>query len=147
MKTRHSIEGVCWVALFWVLVVHSVNAFYDPSLGRWLNRDPLGDAGHPSYYAAPDRNLIREPTNPPETWQGPNLYQFVKNDTLNSTDPDGRLCLGMGVCRLTSPFRGATCTFTCRDICLIPPCVRAPFVVTITSIFGFCPLFAVYPQL
>ena len=44
-----------------------VNAFgvYDPNLGRWLNRDPLGEAG------------------------GINLHQFVGNNPVNRIDPDG----------------------------------------------------------
>jgi len=39
--------------------------FYDPNLQRWLNHDPLGEAG------------------------GINLYQFVYNSPLNYVDPDG----------------------------------------------------------
>lgn len=38
---------------------------YDPELGRWLSRDPIGEDG------------------------GPNLYGYVKNDPLNATDPMG----------------------------------------------------------
>jgi RHS repeat-associated protein len=40
--------------------------FYDSNLGRWLNRDPLGEKG------------------------GINLYQFGLNDTVNNIDTDGR---------------------------------------------------------
>jgi RHS repeat-associated protein len=38
---------------------------YDPSSGRWLNRDPIGENG------------------------GLNLYDYVENDPLNNTDPFG----------------------------------------------------------
>lgn len=38
---------------------------YDPSLGRWASRDPLGEAG------------------------GINLYEYVGNDPTDFTDPDG----------------------------------------------------------
>jgi RHS repeat-associated protein len=41
---------------------------YDPELGRWLSRDPLGSA---------------------ETVQGPNLYAYVANDPVNWNDPLG----------------------------------------------------------
>ncbi|MBL7047941.1 MAG: hypothetical protein ISR96_00225 [Nitrospira sp.] len=41
--------------------------FYSPALGRWLNRDPLGEAG------------------------GMNLYRFVGNNPVNWIDPWGRL--------------------------------------------------------
>ena len=40
--------------------------FYDPSLQRWINQDPIGEAG------------------------GINLYGFVGNDPVNLVDPDGR---------------------------------------------------------
>jgi RHS repeat-associated protein len=41
---------------------------YDPELGRWLSRDPLGNA---------------------EVAQGPNLYAYVANDPINLIDPFG----------------------------------------------------------
>lgn len=41
---------------------------YDPELGRWLSRDPLGNA---------------------ELSQGPNLYAYVDNGPINHTDPMG----------------------------------------------------------
>jgi RHS repeat-associated protein len=43
--------------------------FYAPVIERWLNRDPLGEAG------------------------GINLYGFVGNDPVNGADPWGRLSL------------------------------------------------------
>jgi RHS repeat-associated protein len=39
--------------------------FYNPALGRWLTRDPIGEDG------------------------GINLYEFTKNDPVNRMDPDG----------------------------------------------------------
>jgi len=41
--------------------------FYSPEKGRWINRDPLGEAG------------------------GRNLYGFCHNDGINCADADGRL--------------------------------------------------------
>lgn len=43
---------------------------YDPELGRWLSRDPLGNA---------------------ELAQGPNLYAYVGNEPISRTDPSGLL--------------------------------------------------------
>jgi RHS repeat-associated protein len=39
--------------------------WYDPELGRWLNREPIGEVG------------------------GRNLYAFVLNNAVNSYDADG----------------------------------------------------------
>jgi RHS repeat-associated protein len=41
---------------------------YDPNTGRWLSRDPLKNA---------------------ETSQGPNLYEYVGNNPVKWTDPEG----------------------------------------------------------
>lgn len=43
---------------------------YDPNTGKWLSRDPLENA---------------------ERLQGPNLYEYCKNDPVLYTDPDGRV--------------------------------------------------------
>src|SRR5437764_732525 len=45
----------------------AIHRAYDPDLGRWLNRDPIEEAG------------------------GINLYAYVGNDSTNKIDPDG-LC-------------------------------------------------------
>ncbi|SPE58715.1 putative Peptidase C39, bacteriocin processing [Verrucomicrobia bacterium] len=49
---------------------------YDPNLGRWLSRDPLGDA---------------------EAKQGPNLYTYVGNEPVGRRDPQGLAALGNGL--------------------------------------------------
>jgi len=48
------------------VVTPSVHAFYNPQPGRWLNRDPIEEAG------------------------GRNLYGFVLNNPTSHWDPDGR---------------------------------------------------------
>ena len=51
--------------LGWLVVVMPADGFYDPSLGRWLNRDPIEEEG------------------------GINLFVLVHNDPVNWVDSDG----------------------------------------------------------
>jgi hypothetical protein len=62
------INQTFWMKIITLLLVsftHLASAFYDPKVGRWLNRDPLGTAG------------------------GANLYCFAGNDGINRIDPFG----------------------------------------------------------
>ena len=47
--------------------------FYSPGLGRWINRDPIGERG------------------------GINVYAHVFNDPIRLLDPDGRDAIGIGI--------------------------------------------------
>ena len=49
-----------------VTLVQTAQAFYNPSTGRWLSRDPI------------------------EEQDGPNLYAFIHNNPANRVDKDGR---------------------------------------------------------
>lgn len=51
------------------LTLSSLQAGYDPTLGRWLDRDPIDNA---------------------ELRQGTNLYAYVRDGPINRVDPDGR---------------------------------------------------------
>jgi len=60
-------------------------AFYDPSLGRWLNRDPIGDKGF--YHVAKPRQEILRLTS--------TTYHFVGNAPIDRFDSVGlswRVC-------------------------------------------------------
>lgn len=57
------------LALLAVLLVQTAQAFYNPSTGRWLSRDPIAEMG------------------------GNNLHGMLSNDALNNVD-----VLGMGPC-------------------------------------------------
>ena len=52
-------------ALLAVTLVQNAQAFYNPSTGRWLNRDPIEENG------------------------GINLYCFVQNNSIDEIDPIG----------------------------------------------------------
>ena len=54
------------VALGWLAMPASAWAFYNPTTGRWLNRDPIGERG------------------------GRNLYGFVQSDSISKSDLLGK---------------------------------------------------------
>lgn len=65
MKTRLFLRLLLVVALFTFVTPRGAVAFYDSNLGRWVNRDPIGEAG------------------------GHNLHRFVWNSPLQAVDAWG----------------------------------------------------------
>jgi hypothetical protein len=63
MKTSRGIFPIAGVVL--LFAANQAHAFFDPNIGRFLNRDPIGEKG------------------------GPNLYAFVANNPLGFIDPFG----------------------------------------------------------
>jgi RHS repeat-associated protein len=67
--------------------------FYDPLTQRWLNRDPMADAGSRPFRAAavgPGATPHCPTTfGPAEGWIGPNLYRFVDGAPVDGFDPIG----------------------------------------------------------
>lgn len=65
MKTKTLLRATILVIAFeWS--IGTASAFYDASMGRWLNRDPIQEEG------------------------GNNLFEFVSNNSPNKIDPWGR---------------------------------------------------------
>ena len=58
------------VALFFITSIANTQAAYDPTIGRWLSRDPLPDA---------------------ERLQGPNLFEYCRNGPIRYNDPTGTI--------------------------------------------------------
>ena len=61
--TRNPMKTILALAL--LILAHTAQAFYEPSIGRWITRDPISELG------------------------GINLYQFVGNTPVNNSDPFG----------------------------------------------------------
>ena len=60
--------------------------FYTPVLGRWINKDPLREAGGINLYGFVDS------VGKPQT----NLYQYTENNPVNKTDPLGLWSVSVG---------------------------------------------------
>jgi hypothetical protein len=92
MKTTKSII----VVLFVLLTAQIASAYYCPSTGRWLSRDPIGEPGFQvSQVAAQvhttatsNRWINRDPNN---HGLGLNLCAFVGNDAINNKDNLGMM--------------------------------------------------------
>jgi len=67
-------------------IVYYGYRFYDSSLQRWLNRDPLGEGG----FELVMRNRAVAP-NFAEVVEDANLFRFLNNGTPNRVDADGRV--------------------------------------------------------
>lgn len=65
MKAPHKFMFFLALYLGIFFISNAVLATYDPSKGRWLTRDPIGEEG------------------------GNNLYGFVRNNPINFVDPTG----------------------------------------------------------
>jgi hypothetical protein len=61
-----NLKKLILLAMVALLPLGDASAFYNPILGRWINRDPKEEEG------------------------GLNLYAFVRNNPINAIDTDGR---------------------------------------------------------
>lgn len=99
MKTT-TISSIALAATLWALLLESATAFYNPSTGRWLSRDPSADRHSPdpgspqvdtwSDFAGSDGS------DQPETAASPytpaNLrpaYRYVDSNPIGQIDPKG----------------------------------------------------------
>lgn len=79
MKTISNRIKQCLLFFAAFVVVESASAFYDAGLGRWINRDPIGEPGF--------EELNLGGVDP--LGDGPNLYAFVANNPITRVDSFG----------------------------------------------------------
>lgn len=119
MKTTKQNIANIFLFLAVLLASQSALAFYDPSTGRWLSRDPLGERGFQALQRATYSHTVTA-TAPPASgthWiarnpvvsdvqrrtkiiAGANLYSFVKNIPTGRIDP-----FGLSDCSCAPPLK------------------------------------------
>jgi hypothetical protein len=112
IKRKIAISGALFVALW---TAQTALAWYDPSTGRWLTRDPVGEPGFQALQrAVAPPSAVSAPASQPSRWvhrdpagevdserelagrpDDANLYAFVENKPTTEIDPFG-LFLGFG---------------------------------------------------
>jgi len=88
MKTTKSVL----VVLFVLLMAQIASAYYCPSTGRWLSRDPIGEQGFQVLQVAQMPNPIQQQAvrwvdrDSATMQQTANPYAFLRNEPVRSTD-------------------------------------------------------------
>jgi RHS repeat-associated protein len=91
MKTPKQSRWALITLLAWLAATPAAHTFYNPSMGRWLNRDPLGELSFQRLTAKRSGRI-----RPDEG----NLYRFVRNDPISNSDYLG---LWVVCCRAGDP--------------------------------------------
>jgi hypothetical protein len=78
MNTNREMRSILTVLLASLFVAQSACGFYDSGVGRWINRDPIGDEGFRV------RLVSSRPQTPAES-----TYVFSANDPIDKLDPNG----------------------------------------------------------
>ena len=87
MTTKSRMLTMLFSAVLWIGMHQTANAFYNPSTGRWLSRDPIEDKGAPIFNDTTVDN-IRYPGK-----QTLNPFKFVLNNGIDLIDKHGTTCL------------------------------------------------------
>ncbi len=99
MKTTKSII----VVIFVLLTAQIASAYYCPSTGRWLSRDPIGEPGFQALQTAAQTSIRPTPFTSSERWisrdpvpshEEKNIYAFVENKPVSFVDS-----LGLSGCK------------------------------------------------
>jgi RHS repeat-associated protein len=90
-------------------VYYYLYRFYDPNLQRWPNRDPFGDLG---FEAVQIGSAFKFWSMQPwgELIEGPNLYEFARNNGIDFIDTDGMgamSTIGNTIGNIWKPVSGA----------------------------------------
>jgi len=79
MKAKNGLAVLAMTAMLSTAL--DARAYYDPRIGRWASRDPIGELGHKILVGNHGKRIRPDDGN---------LYGFVDNNPLTKVDPDGR---------------------------------------------------------
>jgi hypothetical protein len=115
-------------ALFALFTANNASAYYSPSTGRWLSRDPSGELGFETLRAAYTTPQIGQVTStaslPPSRLfnrdsiavkADPNRYAFVRNEPIDLVDREG-----------LSWWRNLLCPCKCQSVTVTGKPVAPP---------------------
>jgi hypothetical protein len=81
--------------LFLLLITLTASGFYDPGLQRWINRDPVGEAGFQVLRGARNVSHGHKVASSPGRWtlgggrNNENRHLVLRNDPVHNIDPVG----------------------------------------------------------
>lgn len=93
LDSDYGFAGMFWSSEANLSITHF--RAYDPTLGRWLSRDPLRNA---------------------ELTQGPNLYAYVGNQPIAMTDPEGLAPPGWGFNTVSATLLAAAASGQAQEL-------------------------------
>lgn len=97
-------------------------AYYDPGIQQWINRDPIDEFGHGLLRSDRGENGV------PFRSEEASLYRFVHNDAIDRFDQHGLLECGVCICVFTiSPLGcGGECLCYTHQVPVWPPTFPPP---------------------
>jgi len=87
---RKKLLPILIIPLLTLICQHTASAYYDPGVQRWINRDPISDAGSMCFLFL--RGHLGRAPAAPELAETPNIYEFAQNAPPRLIDYSGLYC-------------------------------------------------------
>ena len=96
MKTTNHFLAAAMIISLWFGLAGPASGFYDPSIQRWINRDPLADTSiaHAHDCALQSQGSERGASSAAALRANAEAYVFAENGPMNRIDANGLVSLG-----------------------------------------------------